>query len=150
MDLDNRSICCMRFSRAASGEAPVGRPILGRGNGAQIQQGFVGKRFGCWFAPDRFVLTAAGNVPHEKRLELVEREFGDLKPGGKMRSTLRVDRGAHSSETNAISSRCTCAWACRLIRLRTRAVCRGGENNLLGGGMSSRLSRIFGKRLGLA
>jgi len=29
------------------------------------------------------VLTAAGNVRTKKVLELVEREFGDLKTGGK-------------------------------------------------------------------
>src|SRR5260370_9053056 len=86
MDLDNPEYLLHEiFTSGFWPRHPVGRPILGTPETVRkFNKDSLRKRFGCWFAPDRFVLTAAGNVTHEKVLELVEREFGDLKPAGKV------------------------------------------------------------------
>src|SRR5258707_9616048 len=85
MDLDNPEYLLHEiFTRGFWPRHPLGRPILGTPETVRrFNKDALRERFGSWFAPDRFVLTAAGNVPHEKVLELVEREFGGLKPAGK-------------------------------------------------------------------
>jgi predicted Zn-dependent peptidase len=109
-------------------------------------------RFGSWFAPDRFVLTAAGNVPHEKVLELVEREFGGLKPAGKVEEHAAPSTEApiHLEAKRDLEQVHVC------IGVPSYPLAHAGRfgvavmNNLLGGGMSSRLFQNIREKLGLA
>src|SRR5579871_6901063 len=86
MDLDNPEYLLHEiFTRGFWPEHPLGRPILGT---PQTVRGFrretLRNRFQHWFAPDHLVVTAAGNVTHDKVLELVEREFGGLRFSGEL------------------------------------------------------------------
>src|SRR2546429_7836250 len=82
MDLDNpESLLHEIFTRGFWPEHPLGRPILGTPDTVrQFSREALQTRFREWFAPNHLLVTAAGNVPHEKVLELVQREFGHLKP----------------------------------------------------------------------
>src|SRR5690349_21615951 len=84
MDLDNPEYLLHEiFTRGFWPEHPLGRPILGTPETVRkFSREALRKRFRHWFAPDRLVLTAAGNVTHERIMELVEQEFGALKPTG--------------------------------------------------------------------
>src|SRR5580692_11488054 len=84
MDLDNPEYLLHEiFTRGFWPEHSLGRPILGT---PETVRGFnrsaLRMRFQNWFAPDRLVITAAGNVAHEQVLGLVQREFGGLSPSG--------------------------------------------------------------------
>src|SRR6201982_2331987 len=80
MDLDNpESLLHEIFTRGFWPEHPLGRPILGTPETVrQFSRAELQCRFAEWFAPNHLLVTAAGNVPHQKVLDLVEREFGHL------------------------------------------------------------------------
>jgi predicted Zn-dependent peptidase len=81
MDMDNPEYLLHDiFTRGFWPEHPLGRPILGTSDTVRsFNRKHLTERFRDWFAPDHLVITAAGNVTHEKVLDLVQREFGDLK-----------------------------------------------------------------------
>src|SRR5467141_4980268 len=85
MDLDNPEYLLHEiFTRGFWPGHSLGRPILGTPETVRkFNKDALRHRFNHWFAPDRIVVTAAGNVPHEQVLELVQREFGGLKAAGK-------------------------------------------------------------------
>jgi predicted Zn-dependent peptidase len=134
-------------------EHPLGRPILGTPETVnQFSREAILHRFQDWFAPDHLVITAAGNVTHQQVLDLVQREFGHLKPTGLSQNGAAPD-------------------ACAPIQLQPKRdleqvhVCLGVPsvplghkdrfsvavlNNLLGGGMSSRLFQNIREKQGLA
>src|SRR6202790_28520 len=82
MDLDNPEYLLHEiFTRGFWPGHALGRPILGTPETVKkFNRESLRKRFGDWFAPDRLVLTAAGNVTHAQVLDLVQREFGHLRP----------------------------------------------------------------------
>src|ERR1700719_3921412 len=84
MDLDNPEYLLHEiFTRGFWPGHPLGRPILGTPETVrQFSREALQCRFREWFAPNHLLVTAAGNVPHERVLELVQREFGHLKPTG--------------------------------------------------------------------
>lgn len=59
---------------------PIGRPILGTKETVRnFARPAVLDYFHHWFAPDRMIVSAAGNLEHEPLVGLVERAFGTLK-----------------------------------------------------------------------
>src|SRR6202007_2743584 len=68
MDLDNPEYMLHEiFTRGFWPEHPLGRPILGTPETVRaFNRDSLRERFTSWFAPDRIVLSAAGNVGHEK------------------------------------------------------------------------------------
>src|ERR1700693_3688825 len=86
MDLDNPEYLLHEiFTRGFWPQHALGRPILGTPETVrQFDREVLCSRFKDWFAPDRLVISAAGNVSHEKVLDLVEREFGGLQPAGEV------------------------------------------------------------------
>jgi predicted Zn-dependent peptidase len=88
MDLDNPEYLLHDlFTRGFWPEHPLGRPILGTPETVKkFNREALRTRFQNWFAPDHLVITAAGNVTHDRVLELVQREFGAIKPDGRAES----------------------------------------------------------------
>jgi predicted Zn-dependent peptidase len=154
MDLDNPEYLLHEiFTRGFWPGHSLGRPILGTPETVRaFNRNALRMRFQNWFAPDRLVITAAGNVTHDQVLELVLREFGELNPSG-----LAENDGAPQT--------------CAPIHLESKRdleqvhLCIGVPsvplghqdrfgiavlNNLLGGGMSSRLFQNIREKQGLA
>ena len=77
MDLDNPEYLLHDiFTRGFWPEHPLGRPILGTPETVRrFNREHLNERFRDWFAPDHLVITAAGNVTHEKVLDLVHELF---------------------------------------------------------------------------
>lgn len=132
---------------------PLGKPILGtKETVKRFEQQPVLKAYAHRFAPGNIIVSAAGNLDHDKFVELVTAHFEQMKP---------MNNGFHSSAPKIVSR----------ITLRNKKaleqvqLCIGVPaypiahekrhagyilNTLLGGGMSSRLFQNIRERQGLA
>jgi predicted Zn-dependent peptidase len=154
MDLDNPEYLLHDiFTRGFWPEHPLGRPILGTPETVrQFSRDALRKRFRNWFAPDHLVISAAGNVKHEQVLELVEREFGGLEVAG-----LNLDAAApstrapiHLETKRELEQVHVCLGVPSVPLAHEKRFGVAVMNNLLGGGMSSRLFQNIREKQGLA
>src|ERR1043166_2129807 len=143
MDLDNPEYLLHEiFTRGFWPEHPLGRPILGTPETVRkFNRDALRKRFGSWFSPDHLVVTAAGNVPHEEVLDLVQQQFGNLKPTDGLEQDEAPKTGAplHIERKKDIEQVHLCIGVPSLPIAHERRFGVAVLNNLLGGGMSSRL-----------
>jgi predicted Zn-dependent peptidase len=154
MDLDNpESLLHEIFTRGFWPEHPLGRPILGTPDTVrQFSREALQTRFHEWFAPNHLLVTAAGNVPHEKVLELVQQEFGHLKPTGCLdrHEPPKTDAPLHIERKKDLEQVHLCLGVPSLPIAHERRFGIALLNNLLGGGMSSRLFQNIREKRGLA
>jgi predicted Zn-dependent peptidase len=132
---------------------PLGKPILGtKETVKRFERASVLDAYAHRFAPGNIIISAAGNLDHDKFVELVTHQFAHMKP---------MANGFHSSAPKIVS---------RIILRNKKALeqvqlCIGVPaypiahekrhagyilNTLLGGGMSSRLFQNIRERQGLA
>src|ERR1700739_3092047 len=132
---------------------PLGKPILGtKETVRRFEQNPVLDAYAHRFAPGNIIVSAAGNLDHDKFVELVTRHFEHMQP---------MSNGFHSSKPKIVS---------RIILRNKKALeqvqlCLGVPaypiahekrhagyilNTVLGGGMSSRLFQNIRERQGLA
>jgi len=154
MDLDNPEYLLHEiFTRGFWPGHPLGRPILGTPETVRrFSRESLRKRFAHWFAPDRLVLTAAGNVTHEQVLALVDREFGSLQPAGASEEHAAPANHApiHLETKRELEQVHVCIGVPSYPLAHERRFAVAVMNNLLGGGMSSRLFQNIREKLGLA
>jgi len=154
MDLDNPEYQLHEiFTRGFWPEHPLGRPILGTPETVKgFQREVLQARFMDWFAPDHLVVTAAGNVAHDQVLELVEREFGKLPPARTLDGHLPPSTGAPIvvERKRDLEQVHLCIGVPSLPLAHERRFAAAVLNNLLGGGMSSRLFQNIREKRGLA
>src|SRR5271170_1857714 len=131
----------------------LGRPILGT---PETVSAFTRDTLQTWFqqsyAPNRLVITAAGHLTHEQLMELVSARFSKLpraedgftdpKPVPSPHITLRT-----KSELEQVH---VCLGVPSLPLTDRRRFSVSVMNNILGGGMSSRLFQNIRERQGLA
>jgi predicted Zn-dependent peptidase len=110
------------------------------------------KRFQNWFAPDHIVVTAAGNITHEQVLSLVEKEFGHLQPLQTTEEDPVPTTAApiHLESKRDLEQVHLCIGVPSLPIAHERRFGIAVLNNLLGGGMSSRLFQNIREKQGLA
>jgi predicted Zn-dependent peptidase len=153
MDMDSpEHVLHELFTQGFWPNHPLGRPILGT---PETVRAFSAEALFAyhrtWFAPDRLVLTAAGNVTHERVLELAEREFSAVPPAGPVanpqapqtEAPIRLEKMRDLEQVHL----CLGVPSYPLAHERRFAV--AVLNNLLGGGMSSRLFQNIREKLGL-
>ncbi len=132
---------------------PLGKPILGtKETVKRFERDPVLDAYAHRFAPGNIIVSAAGNLDHDRFVELVQGHFEHMKP---------MTNGFHSS-TPKISSRIILRNKKALEQVQ---LCIGVPahpiahekrhagyvlNTLLGGGMSSRLFQNIRERQGLA
>ena len=154
MDLDNpESLLHEIFTRGFWPEHPLGRPILGTPDTVrQFSREALQTRFRQWFAPNHLLVTAAGNVPHERVLELVEKEFGPLTCQDGLEQHAPPTTGAplHVERKKDLEQVHLCLGVPSLPIAHERRFGVAVLNNLLGGGMSSRLFQNIREKRGLA
>jgi predicted Zn-dependent peptidase len=154
MDLDNpESLLHEIFTRGFWPEHPLGRPILGTPDTVkQFSREALQTRFREWFSPNHLLVTAAGNVPHEKVLELVQREFGHLTASNALEQHSPPKTGApiHVERKKDLEQVHLCLGVPSLPMAHERRFGIAVLNNLLGGGMSSRLFQNIREKRGLA
>ena len=154
MDLDNPEYLLHEiFTRGFWPEHPLGRPILGTPETVrQFSREALQTRFREWFAPDHLVVTAAGNVPHQAVLDLVQREFGHLRSNGALEDHRppRTDAPLCVERKKELEQVHLCVGVPSLPIAHERRFGIAVLNNLLGGGMSSRLFQNIREKRGLA
>ena len=154
MDLDNpESLLHEIFTRGFWPEHPLGRPILGTPDTVkQFSREALQTRFREWFAPNHLLVTAAGNVPHERVLELVQREFGQLTASDclERHAPPKTSAPIHVERKKDLEQVHLCIGVPSLPMAHERRFGIAVLNNLLGGGMSSRLFQNIREKRGLA
>ncbi|HTG28426.1 MAG TPA: pitrilysin family protein [Methylomirabilota bacterium] len=154
MDMDNPEYLLHEvFTRGFWPEHPLGRPILGTPETVKnFTRQVLKTRFASWFAPDHLVVTAAGNVAHEQVLDLVTREFGPLQPSGQHAPHIapRTEAPIHLEKKRDLEQVHLCVGVPSVPLGHEDRFGVAVLNNLLGGGMSSRLFQNIREKRGLA
>jgi predicted Zn-dependent peptidase len=137
---------------AIFGDHPLGRPIIGR---AEVISSVPVPEIATWHAgryvPQNMVLAAAGNLEHERIVELVERAVGAAEPApadvldtpGASGQVLRF----HKKETEQYH---LCLGGPGIARGDDRRFALRILDTILGGSTSSRLFQEVRERRGLA
>ena len=137
---------------AIFGDHPLGRPIIGR---ADVVSGVPVPEIGRWhdgrYVPGNMVLAAAGNLEHDRIVELAELAFGDAAPGAEAAMEPPQRNGQvlrfHQKETEQYH-----------LALGGAGIPRGDDrrfalrvlDTILGGSTSSRLFQEVREKRGLA
>jgi predicted Zn-dependent peptidase len=154
MDLDNPEYLLHDiFTRGFWPNHSLGRPILGTPETVRrFDREAIHRRFQSWFGPDHILVTAAGNITHEQVLKLVEKEFGSLKPLGAREEDAVPSTAApiHLERKRDLEQVHLCIGVPSLPIAHERRFGVAVLNNLLGGGMSSRLFQNIREKQGLA
>jgi predicted Zn-dependent peptidase len=154
MDMDNPEYLLHDiFTRGFWPQHPLGRPILGTSETVRsFKREHLSGRFPDWFAPDHLVVSAAGNVTHEAVLALVEREFGGFRPARVLEAHVPPRTGApiHLETKKDLEQVHICMGVPSLPLGHEARFAAAVLNNLLGGGMSSRLFQNIREKEGLA
>lgn len=138
----------------------LGRPILGtRESIANMQPAAIRSFFRRHYRPDRLALTVAGDVDHRQLVSMVRRSTRELgwpearpRPLHRNQSLRRRrQRSGQLSWQNWPGEQCTVAMAVPgLPRAHPDCVALDVLNEIIGGGMSSRLFQSVRERHGLA
>ncbi len=132
---------------------PIGKPILGT---PETVSDFTREKLSRWFlecyAPNNLVITAAGDLSHEQLVDLVAERFSNLAPVRDDSAVAVPQASPHitlrtKGELEQVHL-CIGVQALPLVDDRRFAV--SVLNNVLGGGMSSRLFQNIREKLGLA
>jgi predicted Zn-dependent peptidase len=141
------------FTRGFWPDHALGRPILGTPDTVKnFNRDGILTRFRKWFAPDHIVVTAAGNVTHEQVMALAEKEFGQLAPSGEPDPEAKPKTAApiHLQTKKELEQVHLCIGVPCIPLADERRFAVAVLNNLLGGGMSSRLFQNIREKQGLA
>ncbi len=154
MDQDNpdylvHEIFTQNFWRGHS----LGKPILGTRE--TVKQFTKESLFGCfrqWYAPNNTVITAAGHLEPGRLMDLVTREFGELRPAadGFADSAPRPHARITTRTKRELEQVHICLGVPSYPMAHERRFAAAVLNNILGSGMSSRLFQNIREKQGLA
>jgi predicted Zn-dependent peptidase len=132
---------------------PLGRPILGTKETIRaMAQERLFRHYRQSFSPENLVISAAGNLEHERFLELVERGIGRMAPvpNGHVEQPPHTHARINLRNKKQLEQVHVCMGVpCSPLR-DDRRYGWSVLNTLLGGGMSSRLFQNIRERQGLA
>lgn len=134
-------------------EHPLGKPILGTSDSVnRFEREALLGCFRSWYAPDNMLITAAGHLDHRKVVELVTAEFSALRPSGNGASLIppRSYAKLTTRDKRELGQVHICLGVPALPAADDRRYALAILNNLLGGGMSSRLFQNIREKQGLA
>lgn len=134
------------------GDHPLGRSILGsRDNILSFNADTIKQYFQQFYHPERIVISAAGNLEHERILELIGPSFETIHNGGSLpdrtkphiRSSVKIHKRDLEQAHICLSTLGTAISDPRRFAFSLM-------NTLLGGNMSSRLFQEIREKRGLA
>ena len=131
----------------------LGKPILGTNETVKrFTRDALLACFRPWYAPNNTVITAAGYLEHGRLTELVTREFGDLQPAQDgFHDTAPQPRPRIITKTKReLEQVHICLGVPSYPMGHQRRFASAVLNNILGGGMSSRLFQNIREKQGLA
>ena len=132
---------------------PLGKPILGtRETVKRFDRGIIEDYYRAVYSPSNLIVTAAGNLTHERMVDLVRQHFENLPPSAEAPPDLPPTTHARIALRNkkALEQIHMCLGVPSYpLPHEERFVCYV-LNTLLGGGMSSRLFQNIRERQALA
>ena len=131
----------------------LARPILGTPETVSaFDRATLESWFRRWYAPNNVVITAAGRLEHERFLDLVAERFGQLERAPELDSDSAPRPAPHITlrKKNELEQVHICIGVAALPMSDRRRFAVSVLNNVLGGGMSSRLFQNIRERQGLA
>jgi predicted Zn-dependent peptidase len=147
------------FAAQLFGETPLGRPILGTADSINsISAARILEHYRARYTPDNLVVAAAGNLDHDRVVELIAAAFGPALDGVTRPAPPRLG-GAEADTTKGTGVRlvsrpveqANLVLGCPgMARTDDRRFALGVLNAALGGGMSSRLFQEVREKRGLA
>ncbi len=132
---------------------PLGKPILGtRKTVSSFSRAQVAECFRRWFAPENMIVTAAGHLEHQQLRDLVAKDFGQMKPSGdRYADSAPVPQARITTKSKGqLEQVHLCIGVPSYPMVHERRYGIAVLNNILGGGMSSRLFQNIRERQGLA
>lgn len=134
------------------GAHPLGRSILGsRENILNFTEESLKDYFFRFYHPERIVISVAGNVDHQRFIDLLTPTFGSIKAGPPLpeRTTPRL-RPNTTVHPKALEQVHVCLAAMGLSVTDPRRFAFSLMNTIVGGNMSSRLFQEIREQRGLA
>jgi predicted Zn-dependent peptidase len=154
MDADNPDYLVHEiFSANFWKDHPLGKPILGtKETVKKFSQSMIRDYYQAIYTPENMLVTAAGNLTHDRLVSLVGERFQTVKSGGPVPPMARPAthaRIALRSKKELEQVHVCIGVPCYPISHEDRFICYV-LNTVLGGGMSSRLFQNIRERQGLA
>jgi predicted Zn-dependent peptidase len=134
------------------GENPLGRSILGTPeNIIRFDAKMIRNFFHRLYQPDRILISAAGNLDHDRLVDLVEPAFESIRPGnGFPRRETPRSRSVIDLNHRKLEQMHICLSTKGLSITDPRRYAFSLLNTILGGNMSSRLFQEIREKRGLA
>jgi predicted Zn-dependent peptidase len=132
---------------------PLGKPILGtKETVKRFEQSILLDYYNRFFIPNNMIISAAGNISHERLVELVSAKFAKLKPGpnGFQQDPPKITARINMRNKKALEQVQICVGVPSLPIGHPQRFASYILNTLLGGGMSSRLFQSVREKQGLA
>ncbi len=132
---------------------PLGKPILGtKETVKRFEQEILFEYYRRFFIPNNMIIAAAGNISHERLVELVTQKFAQLKSGanGFKQEQPKISARINMRNKKALEQVQICIGVPSLPIGHDRRFVSYVLNTLLGGGMSSRLFQSVREKQGLA
>ncbi|MFC1858767.1 M16 family metallopeptidase [Thermodesulfobacteriota bacterium] len=138
--------------RAYWGDNPMGRSILGRPeNIINFNAQALKRFFHKYYQPDRIVIAAAGNLEHQRLVELVGPAFESIVPGKDFPDrTAPATQSLVKCHARDLEQVHVCLATMGLPLNDPKRYAFSLMNSILGGNMSSRLFQEIRERRGLA
>jgi len=132
---------------------PLGKPILGtRETVKWFSREKVLEFFRRWYTPNAVVITAAGNLEHRQLVDMVAAAFGDLAaaPDGASDTPPQPHARITTRTKRELEQVHICLGVPSYPITHKKRFAINALNNILGGGMSSRLFQNIREKQGLA
>jgi predicted Zn-dependent peptidase len=138
--------------KAYWGEHSLGRPIIGnRENILRFDSELLREFFHRLYLPDRIVISAAGNVDHEKLVKMLSPAFESISPGnGFPDRKAPLGSSGVSMNPRDLEQVHICLETNGIAATDPRRYTASLMNTILGGNMSSRLFQEIRERRGMA
>jgi predicted Zn-dependent peptidase len=132
---------------------PLGRPILGSNHTVKrFDQQMIREYFGTYYASSNLVISAAGNLDHERFLRLVEERFGGLPARSEVlaQPANQPSAAIHLKNKKSLEQTHLCLGVPFVDISHPMRYAAYTLNTVLGGSMSSRLFQNVREKRGLA
>jgi predicted Zn-dependent peptidase len=130
----------------------LGRNILGTVSSIEkFDKNLINQYYNEFYTPDNIVIAAAGNLTHDRLEELAERYFGKMQGAKQQRNIVAPTLlPAHTIHNKGIEQVHLCLGTIGVPQASTAIYPLHILNNILGGGISSRLFQSIREEKGLA
>jgi predicted Zn-dependent peptidase len=132
---------------------PLGKPILGtKETVRKFEQETLLDYYRRFFIPNNMIISVAGNVKHERFVELIKEKFAQLQsgPNGFQQEPPKIQARINMRNKKALEQVQLCIGVPSLPIGHEDRFASYIMNTLLGGGMSSRLFQSVREKQGLA